>query len=125
MFALAERLGKSELEVEQILDQAARGDLGDAWDAFYPHPESNLSIRRVGGIPATGFLKSEHAIALEVGPLIRYPRHNREAFVIVTSKDGAPLETWLDDQIRRENDLDNMSQIDQRPLSPAPTKDAP
>jgi hypothetical protein len=119
---LAERLGKTEREVEQILDQAARGELGDAWDASRPHIGSTLKIQRFGGLPATGFLRSEQLIALEIGPPIRYPRHNHEGFVVVTSRAHGPLDAWLEDQIRRESEDENLSQIDQRPLASAETK---
>jgi hypothetical protein len=121
---LAERLGKSDAEVGQVLDQAARGDLGEAWDAAHPHPGSNLKIERFGGLPATGFLRSDQAIALEIGPLLRYPRHSREGFVVVTDRARGPLDGWLDDQLGREQEDGNLSQVDQRPLTqPNQTKE--
>lgn len=115
---LAERLGKSETEVQTALDQAASGHLGQAWDAEPVHPDAELLIKRFSGLPATGILMTDHIVALDVGPLLRFRGElDREDFTIVFQRDGMPITAWIEAQLEREERDENMSIIDQRPLS--------
>ena len=115
---LAERLGKTEAQVQQVLDQAARGDVGEAWDAFGVHEDSTLTIKRFGGVPTTGMVRTDRWLALELGPMIRYRQLDREGFVIVVDRDHSPAARWIKDQLLRELSDENLSAIDQRPHPP-------
>jgi hypothetical protein len=114
---LAERLGKSETRVEAMLDQAAAGHLGDIWESEPVHTDAQLSVKRFSGLPATGLLMTDQVVAIDAGPLIRFRQLDREDFTIVTERAKTPLTPWVEAQIAREERDENLSSIDQRPLS--------
>jgi hypothetical protein len=113
---LAERLGKSEAEVGQILDDAATGKLGDAWDAEPVYDGASFKVIRFGGVPTTGLVMTDKVIAISVGPLIRFRQFDREDIIAVTKRSGSPAARWVDAQIKREQEDENFSEVDDRPL---------
>jgi hypothetical protein len=112
---LAERLGKPVGQVEQMIDDAVTGKLGDAWDAEPPCKGSTLEVHRFAGLPATGLLMTDRLVAVETGPLIRYQHLNREGYVIVAERAATPMAHWVEAQLARERSDENLSQIDARP----------
>lgn len=116
---LAERLGKSEAEVAQVLDETTAGKLGDAWDDEQVHAGASFRVTRFGGVPTTGLLMTDKTIAITVGPLIRYRQFDREDVIAVAERSGSPLAHWIAAQIKRERDDENLSEVDERPLPPS------
>jgi hypothetical protein len=116
---LAERLGKTVAQVSTALDQAASGHLGESWEREPVHSGSQLTVKRFSGLPATGLLMTDKIVAIEVGPLIRFRQLDREDFVVVADRSKSPLTSWINAQIKREDEEENLSSIDQRPLSAA------
>jgi hypothetical protein len=122
---LSERLGKTQAQVTQAVDQAATGRLGNAWTAGPVHSRASLTVKRYAGVPATGLVMTDKAIAVEIGPLIRYRELDREDFVILTSRSGSPLEQWVVAQLEREEKDENFSEVDQRPHVASNTSGGP
>lgn len=118
---LAERLGKPVGQVEQMIDDAVTGKLGDAWDAEPVHKDAKLEIYRFAGVPTTGLIMTDRIIAIEAGPLIRYRHLERQGFIVVAERSKTPMERWITAQIDREQTDENISQIDARPR---PTENA-
>jgi hypothetical protein len=112
---LAERLGKPPAQVEQALDEAATGKLGEAWTSEPVHAEASLEVYRYSGLLATGLIMTDQVVAIEVGPLIRYGPLDREGYMIVADRDKSPLTRWIETQMSRERHDENFSQIDAWP----------
>lgn len=122
---LAERLGKTETQVQTMLDQAASGNLGDTWEREPVHTDAQFSVKRFSGLPTTGLVLTDQIIAIETGPLIKFRHLDREDFMIVADRSESPLTQWVQAQLKREEEDENLSSIDHRPLSDSTHPHAP